>query len=99
MVQPNQKIPQRLGEEQWSETEPGVARVVRPAVHQQQQPDFLLLLPQLPRHLVSNIAAETITTQVIRPLRLKPAQVMHVAGGHIFDPRKLFQSVRATRSE
>src|SRR6266853_215179 len=58
------------------------------AIKKSNKRHFLAAGMQLPSHLVSDVAAETIAAEVIWAARLKRAQFLHIASGHVFNARK-----------
>ena len=60
---------------------------------------MLPLSAELAGHFIGDIAAETITAEPIRTVRLKFAKVSNVLGGDVFDAGKFFEAIHAARFE
>src|SRR6516225_2647045 len=67
----------------------------RSAVQQRQDGNRLLLLLQLTRHFVRNIAAKAVAAEAIGTLRLDQAKVSDVISGHFFDAGKLVATIKS----
>ena len=95
VAEPEAEVPKRPGEEGRGPAQLSVAGVVGPAIDQQQKNHRVTLNAQLPRHLVSNIAAETIAAKAVGSARLKPEQISDILRGQRLDGRQFRQAIQA----
>src|SRR5579862_3558121 len=61
-----------------------IARICGGRVDENDQGDFLALQSELPRHLISHVAAEAVSAQIIRTLRLTRPDYLQVGSSHRF---------------
>src|SRR5215469_8232872 len=67
----------------------------RSAVQQGEYGNSFVLLLQLTRHFVCNIAAKAVAAEAIGAMRLDQAKVSDVMRGHLFDARKFAATIQS----
>ena len=90
IAQPVKRIRYEPGIE--ARTPPGDVLVIairRRTVNQYQKSNLFAFLFKKTGHLVGDIAAKTVTTEQIRPMRLKGAHLLYVMKGHFLDADRL----------